>query len=112
MPSLLAEAVAAEIRNQSDLRLIGTVHAPLDILSAAVDADVLILGATASTAYPPPICSQLFGEYPYLKILVIDSANGQVTSYWLELRRNPMDRLDLPTLIDSIRQLNEVDPLP
>jgi len=112
VPSLLAEAVAAEIRHQPDLRLVGTVNAPLDILTAAVDADVLILGATANAVYPPPICSQLFGEYPYLKVLVIDSTNGHATGYWLGLQRSPMGKLDMATLIDSIRQLDGVDPLP
>ena len=111
LPTLLADVLAAAIGSAADLELIGTADDPIAALVLAGQAvDVVIIG-TDRAAMPPPLASQLFGEYPAIRILAILLADGRATGHWLAPRSREFGAVSPAQLLAAARTLHQLEPL-
>ncbi|MFZ0390208.1 MAG: hypothetical protein WAN36_07085 [Calditrichia bacterium] len=105
-PKLLSEVIRSLIEHQSDMKVVGEVLDPLQLLPAArktaVDA-VIITPLNANGE--PKICHLLLAEHP-LVIIVTQSSKGDAA--YLYRAGVPKQRLEEPTgysILAIIRQL-------
>jgi hypothetical protein len=106
---LLYRQIAALIRAEPDLTLVGRVTGRVELL-LAVDAGIEVVVIGAPQRKPPPgISSHLLSEYPDLKILVLAADTGELDMYWRGVRRKHLGSLTEAALIDRIRDLRRLD---
>lgn len=109
LSGVVAEMVKQTIRQQSDLKLLGSIEGGMEIDTAVAEADVLVLGA-GDVYSPPEICLWLLSDYPNLKILVLTTTNDEAIAYWRALHCRQMQVTSSQTLIESIRQIYSLSP--
>jgi hypothetical protein len=99
----VADRVAVLIQSQQDMLLMERVEGKIEVMLAAKDADVLILGAPQVNP-APGICSHLLSEYPELRIVVMTPDGDQSMLYWRGMRRRRLDSSSLPTVVSNVRR--------
>lgn len=104
VPTILARVFMLQIEQQADIQIIGDAHGPVDILQAAVEADLVIISAPQIDP-PPGICSHLLAEYPELKILVLADHQDVAMGYWLDIQRRRIESPTVENLVAGIRSL-------
>jgi hypothetical protein len=106
LPDLIVQLIA----QQPDMVLVGQARSEIELLLAtAKRVDVLVMSAGQTTSLPG-ICSHLLGEFPDLRILALADGEQAATLYWLGLRQEHLDLVELTALIDGIRQAYRINP--
>lgn len=109
MPEMWLELIKHYIGTQADMVVHHTVHGSINLLVAAKEADVVILGTEQAVDKPPSICSHLLNEQPFLKIIVCAFQNDEATLYWLGLHQKRIKLQTGQALTQWIRILAKLD---
>lgn len=109
LTGIVAERVEQTVRQQSDIQLLGSVNAGIDVDAIVAEADVLVFGAN-DVYSPPEKCLQILSNYPNLKILVLTTTGDEAIAYWQALHCHQIQITSSDTLIESIRQINSLSP--
>ena len=104
-PKLLSEVIRNMIEHQPDMEVVGEVLDPIQLLitTRSMPVDVVIITPLKANGNPR-ICSQLLGEHPLLKILIL-SAESKVA--FLYQSGSPKIRIDEPSkqsILSAIRE--------
>ena len=81
-PKMLSEVIRRMVEHQPDMEVVGEVLDPIELLIAAraTPVDVVIITPLKADGNPR-LCSQLLGEHPSLKIMIL-SANGKTAFFY------------------------------
>lgn len=109
MPEMWLELLKHYIGKQTDMVVDETVQGTINLLMAAKEADVVILGTEQIVEQPPSICSHLLNEQPFLKIIVCAFQNDEATFYWLGLHQKRIKLQTGQALTQWIRILANLD---
>ena len=104
----LFQQMARVIEQQPDMRLVGHVQDRVELLLAAENADVIVLGSPQLDP-PPGISSHLLTEFPDLKILVVSTEDGGMVIYWRALQQLRLSTGSITALQTAIRQAAALD---
>lgn len=103
LPGVVFDVLLPVIDDQADMVLVGKVQGRLETLLAVMDGvDVLVLGAS-QVSPAPGICSQLLGEFPHLRILVLSFSGDASRVYWRGVRGQRIAPVSGTTLLAAIR---------
>ena len=80
------------------------------LLTAAVGADIVILGAPPSATLPG-VCRELLSAFPGLRIITLDPRDDTLVRYWLGLRSTRPKAPHSLCIAEDVRQLFRQDPL-
>src|SRR5690242_520866 len=107
---VLSELVIELLDQQPDIRIVGQVQDPVDLLVRAGEGvDVLVLGA-AELDPPPGICSHLLLKYPDVRIIVLAATGEMALLLWLGLRRRRLRVVSGSTLLAFLRRAYSLNP--
>ena len=102
-PQLLSEVIQNLIKRQPDMKLVGEVVDPIELIIALrkTTADVVII-TPLKTNGDPRICSQLIEEHPQLKILILTQESKALYIFQAGLEKKCIDRPTEQIIIDNI----------
>ena len=82
-PRLMRELVLATISDQPDIEVMGEIKEDSEIARVVAEShpDFVII-ALDKPAARPPICDELFGRNPHLKILVLAPEHNDSVFFW------------------------------
>jgi hypothetical protein len=110
IPTILLQVLMPVFNDQQDMEVLPPIVGNnIDLLtsirlfkSSGKDVDVVILNLSPVKP-PPPICSQLLGEWPDLKVLVINPFGDTAALYWRGLRQRKIQTPSAEKMIKLIR---------
>jgi DNA-binding NarL/FixJ family response regulator len=104
-PKLLAEVMQNLIGRQPDMKVVGEVIDPIELIFAlrVIPADVVII-TPVKTNGEPRICSQLLEEHPQLKILILTKESKAVYLFQSGLKKKCIENPSEQIIIDIIRR--------
>ncbi len=103
LPGVVFDVLSPVIDAQPDMVLVGKVQGPLETLLASMQGvDVLVLGANQVTP-APGICTQLLGEFPHLRIVVLSFSGDSSRVYWRGMRGQRIQPVSGASLVTAIR---------
>jgi hypothetical protein len=103
LPGVVFDVLSQVIVEQPDMLLVGNVQGPLDTLLAVIrGVDVLILGAS-QVSPAPGICTQLLGEVPHLRIVVLSFNGDSSRVYWRGMRGQRIQPVSGTSVVSAIR---------
>jgi DNA-binding NarL/FixJ family response regulator len=104
-PKLLSEVIRNIIAHQPDMKIIGEVLDPLQLLhfSRKTPVDVVIITPLKANG-EPKICRQLLAEHPLL-VIVTQSAKGDTAYlYRSGMLKQRIDEPSEPSILGAIRE--------
>jgi DNA-binding NarL/FixJ family response regulator len=103
-PKLLSEVMRNFIERQPDMKVVGEVVDPIELIFAlrVTPADVVIITPHEANG-EPRICSHLLKEYPRLKILILTAESEAAYIYQSGSRRKRIEKPSGQFIIDVIR---------
>jgi hypothetical protein len=108
---MLAELVDQTIKNQPDMQLLGHLEQWMDITAElGIQADVVVVEVEAFDPEPEP-CIHLICTFPHLRILMLTNQDNSAIAYWLGLHHHHLHIASSQMLVDSIRQLRDLNSL-
>ncbi|MBN2415507.1 hypothetical protein JXO52_06680 [bacterium] len=104
-PKLLSEVFHNLIERQPDMRVVGEVVDPIELIFALrkTPTDVIIITPMKANGVPR-VCSQLLKEHPRLKILTLTLEGEAVYIYQSGLKRSCIQKPTEQMLLDVIRK--------
>jgi len=104
-PKLLSEIIRNLIENQPDMKVVGEVIDPIELLFAlrVTPADVVII-TPVKTNGDPRICGQLLKEHPQLIILMLTDKSEAAYIFQSGQSRKRIERPSHQLILDSIRK--------
>ena len=104
-PKLLSEVIRNLIERQSDMRVVGEVIDPIELIFAlrSTPVDVVIISPVEAKG-DPRICSQLLKEHPQLRILILTERSGIAYIYQTGRVRERFEKPSEDTILSAIRQ--------
>mgnify|MGYP006309040177 FL=1 len=105
-PKLLSEVIQNLIKRQPDMKLVGEVIDPIELIFALriTSADVVII-TPLKTNGDPRICCQLIEEHPLLRILILTLESKALYIYQSGLEKRCIKAPSEQIIIDIIRGL-------
>jgi DNA-binding NarL/FixJ family response regulator len=103
LPRHLQDYFNEAVASQDDMRLVGSLANPLDVLLAvgSTNADVVILGVGDDAV--PAIATHLYDEYPDVRLLGVTPDGHQAYLYELSPHPISIGELSPNSLVEVIR---------
>jgi len=104
-PKLLSVVMQNLIERQPDMKVIGEVVDPIELIFVlrATPADVVIITPHKANG-TPRICGQLLKEHPQLTILILTEESEAVYIFQSGLYRKRIERPSQQSILDIIRK--------
>ena len=104
-PKLLSEVIRNLIERQPDMKVVGEVINPLELIFALRETPVdVVIITPLKTNGEPRICIQLLKEHPRLRILILTEESEAVYIFQSGSPRKCIERPSEQTIIDVIRE--------
>jgi len=104
-PKLLSEVIRNLIERQPDMKVVGEVVNPLELIFALRETPVDVVIITPLKANGEPrICIQLLKEHPRLRILILTEESEAVYIFQSGSPRKRIERPSEQIIIDVIRE--------
>ena len=102
-PKLLSEVMQNLIERQSDMKMVGDVVDPIELIFALriTSADVVVITPLKANG-DPKICVQLLKEHPRLRILILTQESEAVYVYQSGVERIRIEKPSEQTILDII----------
>ena len=107
-PKLLSEVMQNLIERQPDMKLVGEVVDPIELLFVlkSTPADIVII-TPLKTNGDPRICGQLLKEHPHLRILILTQNSEAVYIYQSGSEKVRIEKPSKQTILDIIMKTRE-----
>jgi len=106
-PKLLTEIIRNLIERQPDMKVVGEVVDPIELIFALRETQVdVVIITPLKTNGDPKICGQLLEEHPKLTILILTEESEAVYIFQSGLHRKRIERPSEQTLLDVIHESN------
>ncbi|MFC1502447.1 hypothetical protein ACFL6A_03445 [bacterium] len=104
-PKLLSEVIGNLIERQSDMKVVGEVVDPIELIFALrkTSVDVVIISPLKANG-EPRICLQLRKEHPKLRILILTGESEAVYIYQSGSNRKCIERPSEQSILGAIRE--------
>jgi hypothetical protein len=108
---VLTDLIDQTLTNQPDMQFIGHVEQWIDITAElGTQADVAVLEVETFDSVPEPII-RLISTFPHLRILMLTKHDNAAAACWLGLQQQQLCIASTQMLVDSIRQLRNLNSL-
>jgi DNA-binding NarL/FixJ family response regulator len=103
-PRVLRESVAAMLRREADIDVVGQVTDQVDLLLAVLEtgADVVIHSADESQPMPA-VYTHLLSEFPELRIIALSADAQQGFAYRQEITARPLPAVSPDEVLSAVR---------
>ena len=107
-PKLLSEVIRNLIERQVDMRVVGEVIDPIELIFAlrTTPVDIVIITPLKANG-DPRICGQLLKEHPLLRILILTPESEAVYVYQSGFARIRIEKPSEQTILDIIMNIKE-----
>jgi DNA-binding NarL/FixJ family response regulator len=104
-PKLLSEVIRNLVQRQPDMKVVGEVLDPLQLLRIArqILVDVIIITPLRANG-EPKICHQLLAEHPMLKIVTQSAKGDAAYLYQSGVLKTRIDEPSGQTVLNTIRE--------
>jgi DNA-binding NarL/FixJ family response regulator len=105
LPPVVREILEGVFADQADIRVVGAVNGPVELLVAAgqTEADVVILEMDDTEL--PGVASHLLDQYPRLKILTVTADGRRMFLYQLRPQLVSLGEMEPHRLLQTIRTI-------
>ena len=104
-PKLLSEVIRDLIEHQSDMKVVGEVIDPIELLRAAGETAVDVVIVTPLEANGEPrICRHLLASFPPLKVVTLSAKGETAYLYQSALPRLRIDEPSGQSILGAIRE--------
>lgn len=104
-PKLLSEVIRNLIERQTDMKVVGEVVNPIELIFALRETPVDVVIITPLKANGEPrICIQLLKEHPRLRILILTAESESVFIFQSGSNRRRIERPSEKSILGAIRE--------